>query len=144
MNPDTRSFYLQYLRDVQTKKADTYAVSGELDSNQTKFEYSSNKMKIGVFGPNEDVNCLLFILRVIVDKNYNLLEWSCREIMELDTTPDSLLKALKKSELVYLTKGTSSNLQKTVSDVTGEEVVHTTKKTKFYTASDLYSMVESC
>jgi hypothetical protein len=146
MNPNIRSFYLDYLRAVASKKADTFAVSGEEDSVQTKFERMSNDMEIGVFGPDEDVNCLLFILRVLVDKNYDLLEIFCSD-KELEITPDNLMKTLRESELVYITKGATPHLQATKwfrkPYCNATEVMVDSENTKFYQLSELYSMMEA-
>lgn len=48
--------------------------SGEYDSNQTKFEYASNNLEIGVSSNNEIVGLVLLrFLRIIIDKNTRLL-----------------------------------------------------------------------
>ena len=49
-------------------------IDGEYDSNTTLFEKLSNENKIGVSCNNELVGyCLLFFLRIIIDKNYEYL-----------------------------------------------------------------------
>lgn len=48
--------------------------SGEYDSNQTKFEYASNYLEVGVSSNNEIVGLVLLrLLRIIIDKNTKLL-----------------------------------------------------------------------
>ena len=51
---------------------DKIFIDGEYDSNQTEFERASNQGEIGVLSNNDNVgHCLLFFLRMIIDKNYS-------------------------------------------------------------------------
>jgi len=81
--------------------------SGEYDSNQTTFEKQSNHLEIGVIARSKRVaGCMLMILRMIVDDNYNLLssvleDYKIRNKMDLDR----LVNILARTEYTYMTSG---------------------------------------
>lgn len=66
--------------------------SGEFDSNQTKFEKMSNHLEIGVIAQNHNLACfLLGLIRIIIDKNYQLLQ------ARLEFNPENDTKVIKAS-----------------------------------------------
>ncbi len=72
-----REILLKVLDSLESTKdtfdTDQIFVSGEFDSNQTKFEEQSNNLEIGVIARSETVgHTLLFFLRMLTDNNFDL------------------------------------------------------------------------
>jgi len=79
--------------------------SGEFDSNQTTFEEQSNHLEIGVIARSKRVaGCMLMILRMIVDDNYNLLSYVLEDYKNRDKMNlDRLVNILARTEYKYMT-----------------------------------------
>lgn len=78
-------------------------IDGEFDSSQTDFESKSNHLEIGVIADSKRVGyILLFFLRIIIDKNYQLLEWELKDRkLSPKTKIETILKILEKRETNY-------------------------------------------
>jgi len=74
MSHDNKKKLLKIIESFYDQKNDTYGFQGEFDSNQTKFESESNKMKIGVHAPLKYIYICFRILRYIIDDNWELLD----------------------------------------------------------------------
>lgn len=84
-------FIIDWLQRKVVESPKLVCFSGEHDTNQTLFEKQSNMMEVGVLATNEyEAKIMLRILRVIIDKNIDLL-----------TTDES--DDLASSEDVYFT-----------------------------------------
>jgi hypothetical protein len=83
--------------------------SGEYDINQTDFEYLSNQCALAVIAESiTEGTVLLRLLRIIYDKNWNLLFWDLnehdpREVDELTLTTKQVVEILETHEANYLT-----------------------------------------
>jgi len=86
---------LEYLHEAQKeckKAADLRIyVSGEFDSNQTKFERRSNNGELAVVASKDTVlgQAMLFLVRIIVDAQPSLMEYAAEEFGEEDEDDDS-------------------------------------------------------
>lgn len=74
---------LYEIEEENYDKDDLIMIDGEFDSNCSKFEKMSNNGEIGVVCKNKNVGyCLLFFLRIIIDKNHSYLCESIDEFIE--------------------------------------------------------------
>lgn len=72
------------------------------DSNQTLFEKKSNQLKIGVVAKSKTVGLvLLFLLRLIIDNNYDLANLALED-EEMNKGIDYFISVYEKYEEEYL------------------------------------------
>ena len=77
-------------------------IDGEFDSSQTNFEKQSNHCEIGVIANSPRVGySLLLFLRMITDKNMNLLIWIFKNMPNIDVDMESIMKVVEKYETRY-------------------------------------------
>ena len=132
-----------------------YAVSGETDSSQTEFERLSNLLDVGVVGAPLYANALLFILRVLIDKNYDLLECNADLLEGNSEVPpdfdfdlkdyDSFKFALMQQELDHFQQDIDRDAliaQVSSSDGT-TKTIRPSAKSKFYTVDELVELMSN-
>lgn len=77
-------------------------VDGEFDSNQTDFERRSNNIEVAVMATSDIVGyCLLRIVRMIVDRNFELLEY----VIDYDKIVDDFPEDSTRAELYRMIFG---------------------------------------
>ena len=96
---------LSILRKYEDESTDQPRIyfSGEVDSNQTKFEKQSNKLKIGVIGKSKiAARALLRLLRMHVDHN-PLFDFDIKMMIEeeMEINYKNLIKMLGDQENDY-------------------------------------------
>lgn len=98
LNPQERLVYGRWLINRVFERLDQMSrqsyvpnrvfFGGEIDPKQSRFEYQSNYLMIGVLANNDTVGlCLLHFLRMIIDQNYDLL-WEHLKKSEFVTFDD--------------------------------------------------------
>jgi len=97
----------KYLKELPPDDQPKIYFSGEFDSNQTKFEYKSNNLEIGVLAYNKTVALVLLrFLRIIIDDNTDLLIedsfWS--EVTEFDAEGNYITETYKAQEKLDITE----------------------------------------
>jgi len=140
MNYGIKQFYIHFLETV-SKLAPTVYVSGCSSwSNRTAFERSSSELQLGVYAPTLEYGYgLLFILRTLVDKEYNLLN----TIIQNSNT-SNLFKAVNNYEPRLGEHYFKMNTDKTQLTATRNDgkLITTTDTSVFYTAQDLLEMLK--
>lgn len=103
--------FLRWLEQNSPGPAKRVCFSGEYDTNQSTFEEMSNNLEVGVISNNDDEGKLLLaVLRVIIDDNAFLVEWSdigedkaakVKEVVEDDELYSYLLDVYGDREDAY-------------------------------------------
>jgi hypothetical protein len=77
-------------------------IDGEFDSSQTKFEKLSNYAEIGVLANSNQVGyVLLLLLRILIDKNFDLIIYIFEDKDNTKLNMKSILKVLEQYETNY-------------------------------------------